>query len=188
MVLGMPTKNPDAQSKVVAIIAEFDSVDAILAASEKVRDAGYTKWDTHTPFPVHGIDDAMGIKPTILPWLVLGGGITGCLGGLALAWYTNAFEYPFLTSGKPQFSLPANIPVIFETTVLLSAFGAVFGMLGLNRLPWHYNPLFKKKSFSRVTNDRFVVVIEATDPIFDVQRTTDLLNSLTPICVEEVED
>jgi hypothetical protein len=187
-MLGMPLRKQDAPTRTVAILAEFDSVDAILAAAEKVRDAGYKRWDVHAPFPVHGIDDAMGIKPTILPWLVLGGGITGCIGGLALAWYTNAFEYPFLISGKPQFSLPANIPVVFETTVLLSAFGAVFGMLGLNRLPWHYNPLFRKKGFSRVTNDRFVVVIEATDPLFDTQRTTELLNSLSPICVEEVED
>lgn len=188
MVLGMPTKNSDAQPKLVAILAEFDSVDSVLAAAEKVRDAGYKKWDVHTPFPVHGIDDAMGIKPTILPWLVLGGGITGCIGGLVLAWYTNAFEYPFLTSGKPQFSLPANIPVVFETTVLLAAFGAVFGMLGLNRLPWHYNPLFRKKGFARVTNDRFVVVIEATDPLFDQTRTGELLGSLGAICVQEVED
>lgn len=188
MTLGMPTNDMNAAPKLAAILAEFDSVDSILAAARKVRDAGYSKWDVHTPFPVHGIDEAMGIKPTILPWLVLGGGITGCIGGLAIAWYSNAFEYPFLISGKPQFSLPANIPVIFETTVLLAAFGAVFGMLGLNRLPWLHNPLFAKKGFARVTNDRFVVVIEATDPLFDAKRTSEMLAGLNPLSVQEVEE
>lgn len=187
-MLGMPTKDIHAQPKRVAVMAEFDSVDSILAAAEKVRDAGYSKWDVHTPFPVHGIDEAMGIKKTILPWIVLGGGICGCIGGLGIAWFSNAFDYPFLISGKPQFSLPANIPVIFETTVLIAAFGAVFGMLILNRLPWLYNPLFGKATFRRVTNDRFVVVIETSDPIFDDQRTPELLTSLGALSVEEVED
>lgn len=188
MTLGMPTHKPKVEIELVAVIAEFDSVDSVMAAAEKIRDAGYKKWDVHSPFPIHGIDEAMGIKPTILPWIVLGGGITGCIGGLGLAWFTNAFNYPFLTSGKPQFSLPANIPIIFETTVLLAAFGAVFGMLALNQLPWLYNPLFKKEKFRRVTADRFVVVIEACDPIFDQTRTRELLASLGAICVEEVED
>ncbi|MBL4701909.1 MAG: DUF3341 domain-containing protein [Phycisphaeraceae bacterium] len=113
MTLGMPTHKPKELS-VVAVVAEFDSVDSIMAAANKVREAGYSKWDVHSPFPIHGMDDAIGIKPTILPWIVLGGGITGCIGGLFIAWYSNAFEYPFLISGKPQFSLPANIPVILK--------------------------------------------------------------------------
>src|SRR3954451_14238831 len=110
-------------------MAEFDNVDATLAAAEKVRDAGYTCWDVHTPFPGHGIDEAMGIRPTVLPWLVLCGGVTGLVGALVLQWFCNAFDYPFLISGKPLLSVPAWIPVTFELTILCSALTAVFGML-----------------------------------------------------------
>ena len=127
----------------VGLLGEFTDVTTVVSAARKVRAAGYKIWDVHSPFPIHGIDAVMGVRPTILPWLVLGGGLTGLVSGLLLQWYTNAFDYQFLISGKPIFSLPANIPVIFECTVLFSALTAVFGMLGLNRLPMHYNPLFK---------------------------------------------
>jgi hypothetical protein len=181
---------PAAQSdeQLVALLAEYETVDQIMAAARKVRDAGYQVWDVHSPFPIHGIDKAMGLKPSILPWLVLGGGIAGCLAGIGLVWYTNAHDYPFLISGKPLFSLPANIPVIFETTVLLAAFAAVFGMLGLNHLPMLFNPLFKKARFRRATDDRFFVVIEVADEKFDAVRTRELLESTHPVAIEEVQD
>jgi len=158
----------------------------VMAAARKVRDAGYERWDVHSPFPIHGIDNAMGIRPTILPYLVLGGGLAGLAGGLGLAWYTNAYDYPFFISGKPVFSLPANIPVIFETTVLLAAFGAVFGMLLLNRLPKLHNPLFRSERFVRVTDDRFFVVISTADPNFDATETRRLLEQAGALSIEEV--
>ncbi len=111
----------------------------------KTRAAGYKVWDVHSPFPIHGIDAVIGIRPTILPWLVLCGGLTGLCTGLGLQWFCNAYDYQLLVSGKPYFSLPANIPIIFECTVLFSALTTVFGMLGLNRLPLLYNPLFKSR-------------------------------------------
>jgi hypothetical protein len=169
-------------------LAEFDSVDAILAAAEKVRDAGYRRWDTHSPFPIHGMDDAMGIRPTILPWIVAAGGVLGMLGGLALEVFTNSIDYPFLISGKPLVSLPAFIPVIFECTILVASFTAAFTMLVLNKLPMLYNPLFKSERFRRVTNDRFFVVIDATDPNFDERQTEQLLRSLNPIALERFTD
>ena len=169
-------------------LAEFDSVDSILSAAEKVRDAGYRRWDVHSPFPIHGMDDAMGIHPTMLPWLVLGGGLTGMLGGLALQVFTNSIDYSFLISGKPYVSLPAFIPVIFECTIAGAAFTAVFGMLALNKLPMLYNPLFKSERFRRVTNDRFFVVVDATDANFDEDETLKLLESLGPVAVERFED
>src|SRR5215217_1593338 len=105
-----------AEEKVelVGLLAEYTNVDQILKAARAVRRAGFARWDVHTPFPIHGIDYAMGIKPTILPWIVLGAGLTGLTTGLVLQWWTNAFDYPFMISGKPYWSLPANIPVIFE--------------------------------------------------------------------------
>ena len=113
------------------VLAEFEAADELVAAAEAVRDAGFTRWDTYSPFPVHGIDRAMGLRDTGLPWLVLGGGAAGALGGLLMQWWMNAQDYQFMISGKPLFSLPANIPVIFELTILLSAFAAFFGMLTL---------------------------------------------------------
>jgi len=170
------------------LLAEFSTVDEIFAAAAKVRAAGYKTWDVHSPFPIHGIDAVIGIRPTILPWLVLCGGLTGLGGGLLLQWWCNAYDYPFLVSGKPLFSLPANIPIIFECTVLFSALTAVFGMLGLNRLPLLYNPMFKSAHFKRVTNDKFFIWIDASDARFDEQTTTQFLASLGAANVERIED
>ncbi|HET6251239.1 MAG TPA: DUF3341 domain-containing protein [Tepidisphaeraceae bacterium] len=174
--------------ELVGVLAEYKDVDAIMKAAHGVRNAGFTRWDIHSPFPIHGIDAAMGIKPTILPWLVLGAGLTGCAGGLILQWYCNAFDYQFLTSGKPFWSLPANIPIIFECTVLLSALTAAFGMLALNQLPMHYNPLLKSDRFRRATSDRFFVVIDASDPKFEEADTTALLDRLGAMAIERIED
>jgi hypothetical protein len=169
-------------------LAEFEDVNSVLAAAVAVRDAGYYRWDVHSPFPIHGIDEAIGIRPTILPWLVLGGGLFGLTGGLAMQWFTNAHDYKIIVSGKPFFSLPALMPVVFAMAVLCSALTAIFGMLLLNRLPMLYNPLFKSERFRRVTADRFFVVIDATDPQFDETRTADLLRSLGAVAVERFED
>jgi len=184
----IPTTAETTTPKVVALLAEFPDVDSVVAAAKKVRAAGYERWDVHSPFPIHGIDAAMGTKPTVLPWIVLACGLSGMLLGLGLAIYANAVSYKFLVSGKPFMSLPAFVPVIFELTVLFSAFGAVFGMLALNRLPMLYNPLFKSDRFRRVTSDRFFIVIDAADQAFDESRTTELLLSLGATAVETVED
>jgi hypothetical protein len=174
--------------ELVGIMAEYKDINSIMSATHGVRSAGFTRWDVHSPFPIHGIDAAIGIKPTILPWLVLGGGLSGLVGGLLLQWYVNAYDYQFMISGKPYWSLPANIPVIFECTVLLSALTAVFGMLALNRLPMHYNPLFKSERFRRATNDRFFIVIDASDPKFEEAETVKLLETLGAAAIERIED
>lgn len=174
--------------ELVGLLAEYPDVDSVVHAARAVRRAGFARWDVHSPFPIHGIDYAMGIKPTILPWLVLGAGIFGLVGGVALQWYTNAFDYPYYISGKPVWSLPANIPVAFETTILCAALMAVFGMLALNRLPRLYNPLFKSERFRRVTDDRFFIVIDASDPEFDERRTARLLQDAGATAIERVED
>ncbi len=182
-------------SPLSGLIAEFDNVDTLLEAARGVRKNGYTRWDVHSPFPVHGMDAAMAVKPTILPLIVFALGLSGALGGLMLVWWTNATSFPlphalrgylFAIAGKPFFSLPANVPVIFETTVLLAAFGAVFGMIALNRLPRLYNPLFTSDRFRRATQDRFFIAIQADDPLFDRARTANLLLGLHARAVEEV--
>lgn len=169
-------------------LAEFDSPEALLAAAERVRDAGYSRWDAHTPFPVHGLNDAMGLRPTRLPWIVLAAGFAGAATGLVLQWFTNAFDYPFLISGKPIFSLPANIPVMFELTILFAAIAAFIGMLALNDLPRPYHALFKSRRFRRATTDGFFISIEASDPHFEAAGTKRFLQALGGAEVETIEE
>ena len=178
----------DSGSKLWGLMAEFSTVDEIMQAAEAVRDAGYEKWDCHTPFPVHGLNGAMGLKETKLPLFVFGAGFTGALAGLAMQYWMNAVDYPIVISGKPLFPLPANIPVIFELTILFAALTAFGGMIALNRLPRHSNPLFTSERFRRVTDDRFFVVIEADDPKFDESAATRLLESLGGLGIERVEE
>jgi mono/diheme cytochrome c family protein len=168
------------------LLAEYDTPGALLKAARAVRDAGFTRWDTYTPFPVHGIDNAMGIKMTILPWFVLGAGLTGFTTGIAMQWWMNTYDYPWIVSGKPFFSIPANIPVIFELTVLFSAITALVGMLVLNNLPHPSHPLDLKHRFARVTDDKFFLLIEANDPKFDEDETRALLEGTTPAVLDEV--
>jgi len=170
------------------LLAEFADVDALIEGAEKVRDAGYTKWDAHTPFPVHGLDDAMGIRHTKLSYLVFAAGVFGVFAGLGLQWWTNTVDYPLIISGKPFFALPANIPVLFEVMVLFAAAAAFVGMLAFNNLPLWYHSLFKSRRFLRATNDRFFISIEARDPKFDPRATRALLESLRGAAVEEVEE
>jgi hypothetical protein len=174
--------------ELIGLLAEYPNVDQILKAARAVRRAGFLRWDVHSPFPIHGIDYAMGIKPTILPWIVLVGGITGLVTAIWLQWYCNAYDYKYLISGKPIWSFPANVPIMFELTVLFSALTAVFAMLGLNGLPRLYNPLFKSERFRRVTTDRFFIVIDASDPKFNEEETTKLLTDAGALSIERVED
>lgn len=176
-----------AATRLAGYLVEFETPGAILTAAKKVRDAGFRRWDTHTPFPVHGLDRAMGLRATLLPWIVMGGGVTGCLTGLGLQWWTNAHNYQFLISGKPFWSIPANIPVTFELTILFSAFAAFLGMIGLNGFPRWNHPVFSSERFRRATQDRFFLSVEAGDPLFDETRTGEFLKGLGGTHVEKLE-
>ncbi len=168
------------------LLVEFEDVNGLLAGARQVRDAGFTRWDAHTPFVVHGLDAAMGIRSTTLPYLVFGAGLTGTLAGIGLQWFTNAFDYPWVISGKPFFSLPANIPVAFETTILFAAISTLLGMLAFNGLPQLFHPLHGSRRFRRATDDRFFISIEAADPCFDREQTRRFAESLGGVHVEEV--
>jgi hypothetical protein len=170
------------------LLAEYETPEDLVAAAAAVRDAGYSKWDAHTPFPVHGLDGAMGIQPTRLPYLVLAAGVCGGGGGLLMQWWMNAVAYPIIISGKPFNSLPADIPVTFELTVLLASLTAFLGMLVLNGLPTFHRPLFSSRAFRRATTDAFFLAIEAKDPRFDVAGTERLLSSLRATRVVTVEE
>ena len=188
-------ETPDQAPAVAGILAEFDTPEALKAAAARVRDEGFSRWDVHTPYPVHGIERAMGVRPTLLPWLVMGAGIAGGVTALVMQWYLNATDYalplrgyPLVISGKPLFSLPANIPVAFELIVLFSAFAAFLGTLMLCRLPQFHHPVCGSERFKRATNDRFFISILATDAKFDLSATRSLVDSLGPLAVEVLDE
>ena len=178
---------PDS-TKRFGLLAEFESTAEILHAAAQVRDAGYQRWDVFTPFPVHGMDDAMGLNSSKVGWFTFIGGVTGFSSGMLMIWWMNAFDYSIVVGGKPLFSPIYAFPVAYELTILLGAFGSLFGMLILNRLPRLYNPLFRSTRFHLVTHDRFFIAIEATDPKFSDAETRKLLESAGSIHIEEVRD
>jgi hypothetical protein len=169
-------------------LAEFKTPADLYVACERVRDAGYTRWDAHSPFPVHGLDGAMGIRRSKLPWIVLVLALGGAATGFALQTWVHMSAYPLTISGKPFFAWPAFVPITFELGVLGGALGAVFGMFGLNQLPRHNHPLFESARFARFSDDAFFISIEAADPKFDSNQTTRLLAGVGASHVELVED
>ena len=178
----------ETETKMYGILAEFETTAQIYHACEAVRDAGYQKWDAHTPFPVHGLDRAMGLKRSKLPWIVLVFGMTGACSAMFLQWWVSTTAQPVIIAAKPMFSWQAFIPITFEVGVLFSALAAVFGMLALNGLPQLYHSLFRSERFERVTDDKFFISIEVNDPQFDEVKTRTMLEQLGASHVEMVED
>jgi mono/diheme cytochrome c family protein len=182
------SEQDSAALQLFGVLAEYDTAERLLRAAREVRDLGYRHFDTFTPYPVHGVDAAMGIRPTRLPWLVAAAGLIGCLTAVVLQWWTNAFDYPWIVSGKPLWSVPATIPITFELTVLFAAITAMVGMLVLNGLPHPSHPLDLKQRFARVTDDRFFLLIEASDGKFDPEVTREHLLGTHAVAVESVEN
>lgn len=169
-------------------VAEFDSASDLYHAAEKVRDAGFKKWDVHTPFPVHGIDHAMGLGKSWLSAVVLCGGATGFLVALLLQFFTQVSLYPTVVQNKPTnlFTVPAFFPVTFELTILLSAFATLFGLLVFIQLPRWNHPLFESKLFSKFSDDGFILVIESRDPRFKKEATRSFLEEIGAGSIEAV--
>ena len=182
-----PLVNQLPEGPYYGILAEFGTPGELYHACERVRDEGFERWDAHTPFPIHGLDKAMGLKRSPLPWIVLATGLTGVALGFLLQWWVHTRAYPLVISGKPFFAWPAFIPVTFEIGVLFAALGAVIGMLGLNKLPMHHHPLFRSRVFERASDDAFFISIESWDPKFDAADTRKLLESIGARSVELVE-
>jgi len=170
------------------IMAEFDTPTELVDAARRVRDAGYTKTDAFSPFPLHEIDEALGIKRSVLPYLIFTGGIIGLLSGLGLTYFVHVIEWPIIVGGRPAFSLPAFIPPMFELTILFSAFVAVFGMLFLNGLPSPYHPVFNVPRFALATKEKFFLIIESIDPLYDYANTRSFMEGLGGQEVFDVEE
>ncbi|MEY2466006.1 MAG: hypothetical protein QOD03_527 [Verrucomicrobiota bacterium] len=175
-------------AKQYGVIAEFTTTAGIMHAAEKVRDAGFTKWDVFTPFPVHGMDKAMGLKNSKVGWFAFLGGVTGYTTGMLMIWWMNAVNYAIVVGGKPMFSPFSAFPPSYELTILFGAFGSLGGMLFLNRLPRLHHPLLKHRRFSQVTHDKYFLVIETADPKYSEQNTVAMLKAAGSNHIEAVEE
>lgn len=169
------------------LIATFRTTPALYQAAMQVRDAGYRSWDCITPFPVHGLDKAMGLRRSIVPRISLAGGITGFCTGMSMIWWTNGYDYPLIVGGKPLFSPMFAFPVSYELTILFTAFATIGGMFFVNGLPMHYHPVLKYEHIKRGMDDTFFIVIEARDPRFDLNNTAALLRQAGGEDVRELE-
>ncbi len=174
--------------KTYGILAEFDSPAAILSAAEKIRDAGYSRWDVFTPFPIHGMDKVMGLKNSLVGWvsLFMGGG--AFLSVVGLIWFCNAFDYPLIVGGKPMFSVPMTFVPAYIMMIMGAAVGALIGMLAFNELPRFHHPLFTGKRFELVSRDKFFLLIGALDEKFSETETRKLLESIGGAHIEIIED
>lgn len=167
-------------------LAQFSDPETLMHACAKVRDAGFSRWDAHTPFPIHGLDKAMGIPRSWVSTFVLVMGLSGAGLGMLLQWWVSTTAYPLVISGKPFFSWPAFIPITFECGVLGGATGAVLGFLLLAKMPQHHHPLFNNEVFEKVTDDGFFISIEAADPKYDSEKTMSFLEEIGATLVEPV--
>jgi hypothetical protein len=169
------------------LVAEYDDPEKLIKAAQAAYDAGYREMDCYTPFPVHGLPEAIGFDDVRVPWIVFIGGVVGAFSGFALQYWVSVYAYPHNVGGRPLFSWPAFIPVTFECMILFAALGAVFGMLILNKLPQPYHPVFNAPRFDRASQDLFFLAIEARDPQYDADSTQEFLRGTGASLVSEVK-
>jgi hypothetical protein len=174
------------EPSIYGLMAEFDGPDDLLAAAKRAHAEGYRRMDAYSPFPVEGLAEAIQVRHTRLPLLVLLAGLFGAFVGFASQYYVTVFDYPINVGGRPLNSWPAYIPITFEVTILFAALTAVVGMIALNGLPMPYHPVFNVPAFGGASRDRFFLCIEAADPRFDLEGTRRFLEGLQAREVSEV--
>lgn len=178
----------EKKKNIHGVLAEFKNPKELIDAASTVEKSGYNKYDTYAPFPIHGMEKAMGLKKSPLGWIVLAGAVAGLVGIVALMVWVMAYAYPMNISGKPFINIPIYVPIAFELTVLFSAFAAVFGMFYLNGLPRFHNPLFNVERFKRASDDGFFICIEATDDLFSEEKVSSLFSDAGATHIETVYD
>lgn len=178
----------ELETRPALYLAEYESPDDLAHAAEAIRDAGYENWDCHTPYPVHGLDQAMGLPTTKIGFISFACGMVGLASAVLMIQFMNNWDYPIIIGGKPPGAFPSMVPIMFELTVLLTGFGTLFGLLHLCRLPRHHHPIFESDRFESSTDDRFFISIEVEDPKFDLKKTRALLENTHPSHLELVEE
>lgn len=173
--------------KTHGVVAVFETTGEIFHAAEQIRDAGFKHWDVITPFPIHGMDVAMGLGRSLVPIFALIGGSIGFFGGMFMIAFMNWLDYPLVVHGRPFFSPMTSFPVSYELTILLASFGSIIGMFVLNKLPMHYHPVIKWDKAHYATDNKFLLVIESSDPKFDLNKTKELLAGLGSKEIEELK-
>lgn len=173
---------------IYGLMAEFDTPTGIVAAARESYEEGYRKMDAYTPFPIEELSESLHLGRSKLPMIVLIGGIVGAISGILLQWWAATIEYPVNIGGRPTFSWPMFIPITFETTILVAAFSAVLGMLALNGLPEPYHPVFNSPRFELASRSHFFLCIEAADPKFDLEKTSEFLKGIGAKEVAIVEE
>lgn len=184
----MSEKKKEASDGRSIVLADFDGPGPLFAAAERMRDAGYKKFDCHSPFPIHGMDRAMGISRSPLAIIVFFVAFSAVLGMVGFVYWLSVIEYPLVISGKPLFSYQAFTPPFFAVGVLTGALTAVVGMLVLNKLPRYHHPLFESKMFERVTDDGFIISVQSNDPQFDEEKVKSFLKSIGGNNVEVIRE
>lgn len=182
--MGIYDAQPSGRS--YGLLAEFPNPGVLLDAAKKVNDAGYRAYDAHSPFPIHGMDAAMGLGPSKVSFHTLMGGLTGLALATWMQWWMGGVDYPLNISGKPAFAIEPSIPVMFELTVLLAGLATAGGMLAMNGLPRPWNPLFYSKRFARVTDDGFFLFVSSDDRRYDEAATAALLRAAGASHVERL--
>ena len=171
--------------KLYGITATFNSPDEIINAAKKVSDLGYIQFDVNTPYPLHGMDSAMKIKPSKLGFVTLIMGLAGTTIALMLMYWTMSIDYPLVIGGKPFFAFPAFIPVTFELTVLLATVSTVMAMIALFfRLPDNKHPLHDTEYMKSVSADKYGIVIESSDSKFNEKDVEGFFKNLNPLKIE----
>jgi hypothetical protein len=183
----MSTATNTAMPDIFGLMAEFSDPEVLVAKTRQAYEAGYRNMDAYAPFPVHGLSEALGLKRSWVPYIVLLGAIAGGVGGYLLQYYTSVIDYPINVGGRPYHSWPAFMVITFEMAVLGAALAGVLGMLALNKLPMPYHPVFNMPRFILASRDRFFLCIMVTDPKFDPVQTREFLEGLEPEGVYEVE-
>lgn len=178
----------DETEKPFGLMAEFDSPEAIVHAAQKAYDAGYRKIEAYSPFPVHGLDEAVGFPKNRVSTLVLIGGLIGATAGFSMQVIGLTYHYPFLIGGRPLFSWPMFIPITFESGILFASLSAFVGMFALNGLPMPYHPVFNVERFcEKATRDGFFLTVESGDDRYDEAETKAFLEGLGATQVTLVE-
>jgi len=181
-------KMADKPRQLYGLVARFADQEALIHAAGRVYQEGFRKFDAYTPYPVEELSRAMQLKPSPLPFVMLGGGAFGAVGGFLMQAFAMGIDYPLNIGGRPLFSWPTYIPITFELTILFSALGGILGLFVFTRLPQPYHPVFNFEDFLlHGSQDGFYLGIEASDPKFDLERTRQYLQGLSPVQVAEVE-